>query len=36
MRDKLTHSYADVNYKIVWEVSLNEIPEIKTSIEKLL
>lgn len=36
MRDKLMHSYADVNYKTVWEVSMNEIPEVKTAIEKLL
>ena len=32
MRDLLIHEYFGVNYKLVWDVVKNKIPELKTEI----
>jgi len=36
MRDKLIHEYFGVNYKIVWETVIKEIPKLKKNIEEIL
>jgi len=36
MRDKLIHEYFGVDYKIVWDVVLNEIPKLKEKVKKIL
>ena len=35
-RDKLIHDYFGIDYDIVWDIVTNEIPELKTQIEKIL
>jgi len=36
MRDKLIHEYFGVNYKIVWKTVVEEIPKLKSQIERIL
>jgi uncharacterized protein with HEPN domain len=36
MRDKISHFYFGVDYKIVWEVVRKRLPEIKPIIQKIL
>lgn len=36
MRDKLIHEYFGVNYKILFETIVKEIPELKKNIEEIL
>lgn len=36
MRDKLIHGYFAVNYKIVWDVAVNEIPLLRKHLEKIM
>ena len=36
MRDKITHGYFGINYKIVWNVIKERLPEIKPVIHKIL
>ncbi len=36
MRDKLIHEYFGVDYKIVWDVVINEIPELKRKIKEIV
>jgi len=36
MRNKLTHEYFGINWEIVWNVLVNDIPQLKLCIEKLL
>jgi len=36
MRDKLIHEYFGVDYKIVWDVVLNEIPKLKENIKRIV
>ncbi|KKQ41697.1 MAG: hypothetical protein US60_C0031G0007 [Microgenomates group bacterium GW2011_GWC1_37_8] len=36
MRDRLIHEYFGVDYEIVWDVVVNEVPKFKEQIEKLL
>ena len=36
MRDKITHDYFGINYKIVWNVIKERLPEIKPVIHKIL
>jgi uncharacterized protein with HEPN domain len=36
MRDIMIHGYFSVNYRIVWDVAINKIPQLKTQIEQLL
>ena len=35
MRDMLIHHYFGVNYKIVWDVVKNQVPDLKKKIETL-
>ncbi|MBI4826145.1 MAG: DUF86 domain-containing protein [Nitrospirae bacterium] len=36
MRDKITHLYFGINYKIVWKVVKEDLPVIELLIEKIL
>lgn len=36
MRDRLIHDYFGVDYEIVWDVVINEIPKLRLQIENLL
>ena len=36
MRDKITHSYFGINYKVVWAVVKKELPAIEPAIAKIL
>ena len=36
MRDRITHSYGDIDYKIVRDVLKNGVPDIKNSIESMV
>lgn len=36
MRDKLIHDYFGVDYEIVWDVIINELPKLKEQLQKLL
>lgn len=36
MRDKISHTYFGIDYKIVWRVIKKDLPMIKPSIEKML
>jgi len=36
MRDKITHAYFGINYKIVWNVIKERLPEIKPTIQQIL
>lgn len=36
MRDRLIHDYAGVNYKIVWDVVKNKIPELHGQIVSVI
>ena len=36
MRDKLIHEYSGVDEEIVWKVATEEIPPLKSQIEKIL
>lgn len=36
MRDKISHFYFGIDYKIVWEVVKKRLPEIKPLIEEIL
>ena len=36
MRDKITHGYFGINYKIVWNVIKERLPKIKPVIHKIL
>ena len=36
MRDKITHAYFGINYKIIWNVIKERLPEIKPIISKIL
>lgn len=35
MRDKISHFYFGIDYKIVWKVVKDRLPEIKPAIEKV-
>lgn len=35
MRDRLIHDYMGINYKIVWDVIINKIPELQRQISKI-
>lgn len=35
-RDKLVHDYFGIDYDIVWDIVVNEIPELKTQVERIL
>ena len=36
MRDKLIHAYSDVDLKLVWMTIQNRLPELKSTVEKIL
>ncbi len=36
MRDKLIHEYFGVDYDIVWDAATNKIPELATTVRKML
>lgn len=36
MRDMMIHGYFSINYRIVWDVVQNKIPNLKTQIQKLI
>ena len=36
MRDRLIHHYFGVDYEIVWDVVMNEIPKLKEQVLKLV
>ncbi|WP_262248527.1 HepT-like ribonuclease domain-containing protein [Parapedobacter soli] len=36
MRDRLIHDYMGINYKIVWDVIINKIPELKRQISRII
>lgn len=36
MRDKIIHAYFGINYKIVWKVIKERLPEIRPIIQKIL
>ena len=36
MRDKITHFYFGINYKVVWSVVKKELPSIEPAIVKIL
>jgi uncharacterized protein with HEPN domain len=36
MRDMLIHHYFGVNYKVVWDVVKNQVPDLKKKIETII
>lgn len=36
MRDKITHFYFGINYRVVWSVVKKELPAIEPAIAKIL
>lgn len=36
MRDRLIHDYMGVDYRIVWDVIQNKIPELATTVEQII
>lgn len=36
MRDMLIHHYFGVNYKIVWDVVKNQVPDLKKKVESYM
>ncbi|GGC21792.1 DUF86 domain-containing protein [Parapedobacter defluvii] len=36
MRDKLIHDYMGINYRIVWDVIANKIPELHDQVEQII
>jgi len=36
LRDKLIHHYFGVDYQIVWDVAVNELPDLKKKIKEIL
>ena len=36
MRDKLIHHYFGVDYPVVWDTVVSDIPELKVKINRLL
>ena len=35
-RDRLIHSYDDIDYEILWDTIINDIPQLKSDIEKII
>lgn len=35
LRNRIVHGYADVDYEIIWETIINDIPELIKELEKL-
>ena len=36
MRNRLIHGYFIIDYKIVWQIDTNELPDLKRKMEKIL
>ena len=36
MRDRLIHAYFGVDYEIVWDVIINQLPALDTEIKNIL
>lgn len=36
MRDKIIHYYFDVNWRILWDVIQNKLPDLKPKFEEIL
>ena len=36
MRDKLIHDYFGVDYRLVWDVATNKLPELKQKIKQII
>jgi len=36
MRDKITHFYFGINYKVVWSVVKKELPAVEPAVAKVL
>jgi len=36
MRNKISHEYFGIDYEIIWDVALNDLPGNKKQIEKFL
>lgn len=36
MRDKITHEYFGINYRLVWDVIEKELPKVLSNIENIL
>lgn len=36
IRDKLIHEYFGIDYDIVWNTVVNEIPDLKLKLEKMM
>jgi uncharacterized protein with HEPN domain len=36
MRDMIIHGYFSINYRIVWDVVKNKIPQLKKQVDYLL
>ena len=35
-RDRLIHNYDDIDYEILWDTVINDIPQLKSDIEKII
>jgi uncharacterized protein with HEPN domain len=35
-RDRLIHGYDDIDYEILWDTVINDIPRLKSDIEKII
>ena len=36
MRDRLVHAYFGVNYRLVWDVAANKLPEVKRKLGQVM
>ena len=36
LRNRIVHGYASVDYQIIWETIRNDIPKLKSIIEKII
>lgn len=36
MRHKMIHDYFEVEVDIIWDTAINDVPKLKTSVEKIL
>ena len=36
LRNRIVHGYASVDYEIIWETIVNDIPSLKTAIERYI
>ena len=36
LRDILVHKYSSINLKVIWDIVENELPELKSTVKKML